>query len=46
MLDLLIRAALEECAQQRKFPPDRADPPVIACMQQSGSKGRCEDGGK
>jgi len=43
MLDQLIQAALEESAQQRKFPPDRADPPVIARIKQTDG-GRCENG--
>jgi hypothetical protein len=43
MLDQLIQAALEEKAQQRKFPPERADPPIIAWLKQSDG-GRCENG--
>jgi len=43
MLDQLIQAALEEGARQRKFPPERADPPIIAWLMQS-DRGRCDDG--
>ena len=45
MLDCLIRAALEECAQTRKFPSDRADPRVMIELRQPENKGRCEHGG-
>jgi len=43
MLDQLIQAALEECARQRKFPPNRVDVPLTDWIKQSGKKGRCEN---
>ena len=45
MLDKLIQAALEECARQRGFPPERADTTVFAWLKQSENGGRCEHGG-
>jgi hypothetical protein len=45
MLDKLIQAALEECARQRVFPPEKADTNVFAWLKHSENRGRCEHGG-
>ena len=43
MLDQLIQAALEECAQRRKFPPTQVAQSVSAWIKQK-DRGRCENG--
>jgi len=46
MLDALIKVALEDCAQSRGFPPDRAELPVFSLQNRPDNKRRSEDGGK
>jgi len=43
MLDQLIRAAFEECAQRRKFPPSPNADSIIAWIKQK-DKGRYGNG--
>jgi len=42
MLDQLIQAALEESAQRRKLPPDKAEQPASAWLRQCENRGKRE----